>query len=452
MSATVSRTFSTRILPCAFALFTLPILSGCGGGGGPSAGGVGTAAPASVSAWSGTKQLGSTTDEVITGTATDAQQNVYLAGYSTGSFDGNVNAGDSDVFVVKYDQHGNKQWTRYLGTTSYEFSTGAAVDGTGNVYVTGYTRGGLSGNSNTGGYDAFLVKYDSSGNLQWTRQFGTSSDDRGQAVALDASGNVYITGYTLGGLDGNTSSGSYDAFLRKYDASGTKQWTVQLGSTGNEFALKAAVGPNGGIYITGWTDGVVDTASAGGKDLFVAKYDDSGTSQWIVQSGTSGDDLANGIAVDSNDNAFITGFTDGNFGGTSAGGRDTFVTKLASTGATVWIQQLGSNGNDNGAGVAIDGNNNVYIVGYSDGSVDGQSNSGGDDLFLVKYDNAGSKQWSREFGSSSGDVAGGVAVGTNGIYVAGYTYGALGSNSNADPSTYTSDAIVAKYDFDGTLQ
>ena len=89
--------------------------------------------------------------------------------------------------------------------------------------MTGYTYGGLDGNTNSGGKDIFLVKYDSSGTKQWTKQLGTSSYEIGFGVSTDSSGNIYVTGNTLGNLDGNTNSGDEDIFLVKYDSSGTKQ-------------------------------------------------------------------------------------------------------------------------------------------------------------------------------------------------------------------------------------
>ena len=97
--------------------------------------------------------------------------------------------------------------------------------------MTGYTRGGLDGNTNSGYGDIFLVKYNSSGTKQWTKQLGTSSSDFGRGVTTDSSDNIYLFGTTTGGLDGNTSSGGRDIFLLKYNSSGTKQWTKQLGSS-----------------------------------------------------------------------------------------------------------------------------------------------------------------------------------------------------------------------------
>ena len=114
-------------------------------------------------------------------------------------------------------------WTKQLGTSSGDSGSGVTTDSSGNIYVTGSTEGDLDGNTNSGGQDIFLVKYDSSGTKQWTKQLGTSGNDYGWSVTTDTSGNIYVTGWTYGGLDGKTSSGESDIFLVKYDSSGTKQ-------------------------------------------------------------------------------------------------------------------------------------------------------------------------------------------------------------------------------------
>jgi hypothetical protein len=146
-----------------------------------------------------------------------------VAGYTLGGLDGNTSAGDIDLFVVKYSSSGTKQWTKQLGTSSWEDAKGVATDSSGNVYVTGLTEGGLDGNTNAGGDDIIVVKYNSSGTKQWTKQLGTSSWEDAKGVATDSSGNVYVTGLTEGGLDGNTNAGGDDIIVVKYNSSGTKQ-------------------------------------------------------------------------------------------------------------------------------------------------------------------------------------------------------------------------------------
>jgi len=111
--------------------------------------------------------------------------------------------------------------TYQLATNDY--ANGVATDSSGNVYVTGGTKGGLDGNTSAGNTDLFVVKYNSSGTKQWTKQLGSSSDDYANGIVTDSSGSVYISGTPYGGLDGNTSAGSADLFVVKYNSSGTKQ-------------------------------------------------------------------------------------------------------------------------------------------------------------------------------------------------------------------------------------
>ncbi|MDP6465137.1 MAG: SBBP repeat-containing protein, partial [SAR324 cluster bacterium] len=115
------------------------------------------------------------------------------------------------------------QWTRQIGTSRIDFGFGVASDSSGHVYVTGYTEGRLDDNSNSGGYDIFLMKYNSSGEKKWSKLLGTSTYDIGASVTVDSSDNIYVTGYTNGGLDGNTHSGRHDIFLVKYNSSGIKK-------------------------------------------------------------------------------------------------------------------------------------------------------------------------------------------------------------------------------------
>ena len=164
------------------------------------------------------------------GVTTDSSGNIYVTGKTGGGLDGNTSSGLTDIFLVKYNSSGTKQWTKQLGTSGSDEGNSVSTDSSGNIYVTGNTEGGLDGNTSSGSRDIFLVKYNSSGTKQWTKQLGTSFVSYGHGVTTDSSGNIYVTGRTKGELDGNTSSGGFDIFLIKYNSSGTKQWTKQLGT------------------------------------------------------------------------------------------------------------------------------------------------------------------------------------------------------------------------------
>jgi uncharacterized protein (UPF0548 family) len=215
-----------------------------------------------------TRQFGTSSNEPASAVAVSAT-GVYVAGYTNGVMPGQVNAGGADAFVRKYDVNGNVVWTRQFGTASSDTAYGVAVDATG-VYVAGYTYGALPGQVNAGGADAFVRKYDSDGNEQWTRQFGSASSDSASGVAANGSG-VDVAGYTEGALPPQVSAGGVDAFLLRYDSSGTELWTRQFGSANSEAALGVAVDVTG-VYVGGTTDGTLpDQTSAGGADAFVAK-------------------------------------------------------------------------------------------------------------------------------------------------------------------------------------
>ncbi len=401
-----------------------------------------------------TKQMGTSSYDAGAAVAVDASGNVYVVGSTQGSLDGNSSAGDKDVFLVKYSVAGIKQWSRQLGTSSIDNGYGIAVDTSGNVYITGATFGSLDGNINVGYADMFLVKYDATGTKQWTRQLGTSSNDGGNDIAVDTSGDIYIAGNTYGGLDGNINAGDNDMFLVKYNSAGAKQWTQQLGSSLDDVASGIAIDPSGNIYVTGNTTGGLDgNINAGMHDMFLVKYNSAGTKQWTRQLGTSTLDVGNGVAVDLSGNIYVTGETYGGLDGNiNAGGNDMFLVKYNSAGTKQWTQQLGSslgNVSDVGIGVAVDTSGNIYVTGATNGSLDGNINAGGNDMFLVKYDATGTKQWTRQLGTALDDVGGRVAIDLSGnIYFTGYTKGSLDGNINAGDS----DMFLVKYNTNGVKQ
>jgi hypothetical protein len=245
---------------------------------------------------------------------------------------------DDDTITINItitdDNSTTSPWTKQLGTYNWDRGYDVTTDSSGNIYVTGVTFGGLDGNTSSGLSDILLVKYNSSGTKQWTKQLGTSSNDEGFGVTTDSSGNIYVTGGTLGGLDGNTNSGIFDILLVKYNSSGTKQWTQQLGSSSKDFGHGVTVDSSDNIYVTGYTEGGLDgNTSAGSYDIFLVKYNSSGVKQWTQQLGSSSDDIGEGVTVDSKNNIFVTGGTRGGLdGNTNSGSYDIFLVKYNSDG------------------------------------------------------------------------------------------------------------------------
>ena len=315
------------------------------------------------------------------GVATDMAGNVFSTGYTTRTFDGNFN-----VFLRKLDAStGSLDWERTLASPDdkSELGAGVATDTAGNIFISGWTAGNLDG-TNAGLTDAFVSKYNTSGTLQWTSRLGTAALEESSAITTDSSGNVFISGFTKGSLDGS-NAGGYDAFFSKYNTSGALQWTRQLGTPGDDYSSGVATDSSGNIYISGRTGGSLGgQAYFGGTDAFVSKYDSSGTPLWTRQLGTSSQDGSYGVDVDASGNVFISGFTNGNLDGTSAGSTDAFVSKYDTSGTLLWTNQLGTSEQDSSHGVAVDSDGNVFISGRTDGDLAG-TNLAPPDGFLAKY-------------------------------------------------------------------
>ncbi|MBW8034240.1 MAG: hypothetical protein FVQ79_00815 [Planctomycetes bacterium] len=217
-------------------------------------------------------------------------------------------------------------WSRQLGTDEDDNSWSVATDGAGNALISGQTRGNFDRQS-AGDLDAFLAKYDPDGNLLWIVQLGTHADDVSYAVAVDGAGNPFISGQTQGDLGGNNAGGT-DAFLAKYDPDGNLLWTVQLGTPADDVSYAVAVDGAGNAFISGQTQGNLGGKNAGGTEAFLARYDPDGNLLWTVQIAASADDSPWSVAVDGAGNPFISGQTRGNLGGKNAGGEDAFLIKF----------------------------------------------------------------------------------------------------------------------------
>ena len=325
------------------------------------------------------------------------------------------------------------EWIRQVGTEWDDRACGVSADGLGNVYISGYTHGSLGGNS-AGNYDAFVSKYDLGGNLLWIRQIGTSSRDGSAAVSADGLGNAYIAGYTEGSL-GGPLAGWFDAFVGKYDSEGNLQWVRQFGPSDWEESWGISADQMGNVYVTGY----VHYPDVPYYDGFLTKYDPQGNLVWSGDIGTSDWDVSYGVSADGMGNAYISGAAIGLPGSPNPGNIDPFVSKFDSEGHLLWTSGVGTSDEDWSYCVSADGLGNVYISGYTLGSLGGP-NAGSGDAFVSKYDPDGSLLWTCQFGGVEFETGFGISVDKLGsVYISGITYGSLGG-----PNTGTEDVFVAK--------
>ena len=398
--------------------------------------------------------------------------------------------------------------TYYTGTgqvwpNGEERGNSCITDAAGNVYMVGFT----SSNSDiatagahqtvhaggpisfgTGGYDAFLVKFNSSGVRQWATYYGGSENDKGISCALDASGNVYMIGTTTStsgiataGADETTVN---DGFLVKFNSSGVRQWGTYFEGTGNACTTDAS----GNIYIVGLTNstsgiataGAHQTVMSGSGDAFLVKFNSSGVKQWGTYFGgsytlASGMETGLSCATDALGNVYMTGHTPSTSGIATAGAHqtiyggsstDAFLVKFNSSGVIQWGTYYGGAGVDIGYSCTTDASGNIYLAGDTQqeflpassgmttiGAHQSAYGGGYSDGFLVKFDSNGQMQWGTYYGGSLLDVSVSCATDASGnVYMSGNTQSATGIATSGAHQTTVNGAFLVSFNSSGVRQ
>ncbi|MGE3800086.1 MAG: SBBP repeat-containing protein, partial [Candidatus Kapaibacterium sp.] len=299
----------------------------------------------------------------------DRDGNYYVAGFFTGNmnFGGSTNlsgAGFGDLYIAKYGPDRSLRWARSGNSDGWNGGRGIAIDSSSNVLVAGRIEGttNFNGKSVTGvgENDVVLVKYSSSGEVQWVKSAGGSGMDWGNGVAVDAQGNSYVVGYFSGtatfGTQQVTSAGNYDIFIASYSPNGDVRWVKSAGGSGQDEGYGVGVDAAGDVYITGIAIGNINfgstSFSGGTKGGFVAKYGADGTFKWV--KGSAGSNTVESISI-SQGGIFIGGAFSGSLtlGGqtvTSAGAEDVYVARYTPLGSAEALWRLGGTGSDGTAG------------------------------------------------------------------------------------------------------
>ena len=219
-----------------------------------------------------TRLLGSSSGDYANALTIGSDGSIYISG-RTDIRD------DSEGFLSKFSNDGTKKWTKYLGSSGWDEAYALTTGIDGSIYIAGYAGGALDGQTYNGGYsDAFISKYNADGTKDWTRLLGSSSSDFASALTTGIDGSIYIAGTAYGDLDGQTNRGSSDAFISKYNPDGTKNWTRLLGTSGWDEGNALTTGSDGSIYIAGTADGDLDgQTNSGSGDAFISKYNADGT-------------------------------------------------------------------------------------------------------------------------------------------------------------------------------
>ncbi len=460
--------------------------------------------------------VGGNTLEFPVYTAQDAWGNLYTSGttFSTdlatpGAHQTSLSAA-SDAYLAKYSESGQLIWATYYGGNAATNGTGCAVDSAGSVYLTGETRSTndiatpgahqttFAGAGSSQG-DAFLVKFDSTGSRLWGTYFGGAEDDAATFCTVDVDGDVYISGQTTSptGLVSNghqlSLGGNFDAFLAKFSASGTHQWSTYYGGGALDIGNGISTNPQGDVFLSGTTAstdsistaGVHQASPIGGiTSAFLVKFNSSGSRIWGTYYGGNGEELGWNCAADNNGNVYLVGGTSSNDDissvnahqeikhGVGSTNYDGFIAKLDAQGDLVWGTFYGGIFNDEILDVHVGQDSNVYISGYTNStnnhptfSVDeniATSGShlvdvqGGLDGFVAVFTPQGQREWGSYFGGPNNDVAQACVTFNNSgeVYIGGQTNSPSGiASMNAFKSslTATNQGFLAKFDACNTV-
>jgi len=356
------------------------------------------------------KQLGTPQDEGVARILVDHSGSVYIVGDTDGVLFATSHSPSNDCFVAKYDVNGSRLWAKQFGTSATDFATSACVDNDNNLYVTGITDGSLFGTS-AGSTDAFVTKFSPNGGTLWSKQFGTSSEDFANDVAVDAQNNVYVVGETGGSLFGQNSGAdadlraATDAYIVEYDAGGNQLWSKQFGDGQISSASRIRLDNAGDIYVAGGTASLFGQAVTG-YDAYVAKFSPDKTLVWGQQFGSvnPGDRTdADGLCLDAGGNIYVGGVT--NMHDNIDGNPDTedgYVTKLDANGNTLWSQPWSTAAADDVSDLALDSQGNIYAVGQTEGSLFGPFAGGDGNGAMAKYDTNGNLIASVQYGGYTG--------------------------------------------------
>jgi beta-propeller repeat-containing protein len=396
--------------------------------------------------WQGTMQFGGTGSDLPTKMVLDSNNNIYVAGETSSNLSG-TNQGGDDAFVAKFDEDGNQLWIAQTGSSLYDHVYGIALDSTEDVYVIGTWHFDSADYTSA---DYFVIKYDKdTGTALKTLILGDSNQgDLGRGITIDASDNVYVVGMTaadgtLNGASKPDTAGKFDVFVSRYTPGLSHVWTKFVDSSGDfdDYAAGIDTCAMGNIYITGETKSVMPLNPSGSNtydgsgDGFIAMLDSSGVINWIIQFGGVAEEEPTAIAVGkSTANIFVAGRTHSNLdGNTVLGSWDAFVTSYSSAGSKRWTtaKWIATTGSEEPTDIKLDLYEYVYVVGYTSGSLPGNTNAGGVDGFLYRFDSSGTPTTlsRNQFGDTTDDALTALAVDNDrNMVIAGGSFGQLSLN------------------------
>lgn len=428
----------------------------------------------------------------------DSFGNVYTVGYFSGTADFDPgpavfnlsSAGNTDIYIKKSDSSGNFLWAKRMGGSGADYGISGVIDSAGNIYTTGWFQATADFDPSAGTYnlspggtgDVFVSKLNSNGDFVWAKKIGGSATglpDRGQDIALGASGNLYLTGMFIGTADFDpgpgvfniTTIGNADIFVTKLDTNGNFVWAKNMGGTSFNSGHSIALDAQENVYTTGNYGGTVDLdpgigvtnfSTNSSESVFISKLDSNGNFIW--GKAMNGNGSGESIKVGANRNLYFMGTFSGTYDfnpgpGTHnlTGSQAVFVVKLDANGDFVWAKTVGGASQDAGNAMTIDPIGNVYTTGFFRMTADFDPGSGianlssiaNRDIFINKLDSSGNFVWAGKMGGNGSDVGNAITTDIFGnIYTTGSFQNTADFNPRAGiatlPSSGSSDIFVQR--------
>ncbi|MBV6625911.1 MAG: SBBP repeat-containing protein [Rivularia sp. (in: Bacteria)] len=419
-------------------------------------------------------QLGTTGIDISFDSTVDPAGNIYLTGSTSGPLQGN-SQGFTDAWVAKFNSNGDQLAGQQIGSSAGETAYEIVSDKDGNYYLAGATGGSLVDSKKSADQDAWVAKYDSSGNRLWGRQIGANQtggfSNSGFGLDVDDAGNVYLSGLAIKEnndretFDFNVQD---DSWIAKFDSNGNQQWFNQIGGPFFDESYDLATDAQGNSYIIGWTQGLVEESDPSRNllkyDAWIAKYNTDGQQEWVQQFGSAdqGLEFAWATDTDSEGNIYVTGWTTGELGTRDKDFKDSesydiWLAKFSPDGTQQYVKQFGSKGDDGTylSDMVIDSQDNIFLTGYTNDKLGkGDKDKESFNAWVARFDTQGNNIWTQQIGSKENvDYATGLSVDDSGrLYVNGFTEAFLGTSSNGANGSGI-DAWFAQLDVEkGKLQ
>jgi hypothetical protein len=428
------------------------------------------------------KREGSSNDDFGSCIYKDADGNMLFAGWFAGTITIGpttlTSAGYADILLVKYDQLGNFIWAKREGGTDMDVPYSITTDVNGNILVTGsFNSPTLTLGSTTLVHslynDMFVAKFDSLGNVIWARNASGTNAEIGARVDTDSSGNVFVVGsYISPTLSfGNitiTNAGNNDMYLAKYDSNGNILWVISGNGLDTESGSDMEVDHDGNILVSGGfgqAPMTIDSTilySNGNSDAYLAKFDTDGNLIWLKHMGGMMTEAATNLAIDNNNNVYITGHTSSDTIVVDAtvlintGSYDIILVKYDANGNMIWARCDGGIDFEQGINLASDGLGNIILVGWFNGNLNVNYGSipltsyGNQDILYAKYDTTGNLLWAFSVGGNDHDQCKSVAFDNFGNVITTGTFRSpvmtFGTSSLTNAGTSTNDIYIFSVD------